>query len=688
MLYKLAAKSFLRQSRGYLVYFLSLTLSVMIYYSFSALTFDQTLVRRVNQDSSLDGTLNLGGLLISFVLLFFVFSANRFFLKRRQKEIGIYQLFGVNKVQISVIYVLETLFIGLFACTSGIGLGIIFSKLFSMILVRMMKMDITSPFFISVPSIRETLFAFLIILLAVSVYSIWNIWRYPMIRSFGEREHIESSSMRIRTRHRLLGVLGMLFLSSGYFCASHFRAIVSWIIENDINYLFVVFLPLVILGLCIVGTYLFFCYSIRLIINLFSKWKMNYKGINFLMIGNTQIHLLKSWRTNSLITVVIGIALMMIGGMACISTIIIHQAQLNAPMDYQLSTETAEKIKPILSEEKQKITSEFVLHYKLTGSMYHLNGNPSEAYLDFQLANIISEKEYQQFQRLNPRLPKIRLQTENHAVLLDQIQGVIRRNPIYGSTIALADQEELTIQSKFPNYLGDEDLRYMGVTLIVNDDVFKKTSGLEYQIATMNVSGGDNERITERLDKDLSMKWSDTVYYEYKMSDGRLRGTVTMKAPLEKAEGSADFNGEMSRFNFSSRYVTMRAANRQTGIDMFVTLFVGMIVIIATGSILTVRQLAEAEEEKGNYQLLTKLGIPQRRARRMIFEQNALTFFPPMFLGIAHAVFAINVFAQYIETADYWMAYLVCGLLIIVYLLFYIVTSKLYCRIVEEQFFS
>lgn len=77
---------------------------------------------------------------------FFVFSANRFFLNRRQKEIGIYQLFGMNKLQISGIYVLEIMIIGLFACISGILLGIIFSKLFSMILVRMMDMDLTSPF--------------------------------------------------------------------------------------------------------------------------------------------------------------------------------------------------------------------------------------------------------------------------------------------------------------------------------------------------------------------------------------------------------------------------------------------------------------------------------------------------------------------------------------------------------------
>ncbi|MDY4306698.1 hypothetical protein SNF32_02395 [Enterococcus mundtii] len=52
-----------------------------------------------------------------------------------------------------------------------------------------------------------------------------------------------------------------------------------------------------------------------------------------------------------------------------------------------------------------------------------------------------------------------------------------------------------------------------------------------------------------------------------------------------------------------------------------------MIVIIATGSILMVRQLSEAEIERTNYQLLTKLGIAQRKTNRMIYKQNALMFF-------------------------------------------------------------
>lgn len=189
MLYKLAAKSFMRQSRGYLVYFFSLVLATMIYYSFSAMTYDKSLIRRTSQDFSIDAFFNIGSWIIIIVLFFFVISANRFFLNRRQKEFGIYQLFGIKKRQVAVIYVLETMTMGLFACITGVGLGIVFSKLFSMILIRMMKMTIKSLFFVSFPSIVETVLILLLLLSSVSLYSLWKIWRYPRFRSFGKKEH-------------------------------------------------------------------------------------------------------------------------------------------------------------------------------------------------------------------------------------------------------------------------------------------------------------------------------------------------------------------------------------------------------------------------------------------------------------------------------------------------------------------
>ncbi|AFM69193.1 hypothetical protein [Enterococcus hirae] len=88
MLYKLAAKSFLRQSRGYLVYFFSLTLSTMIYYSFSTISYDQLLNRRTQQDSLFNVFFGIGSWIILIVLLFLLLVQIVFSLTADKERLG------------------------------------------------------------------------------------------------------------------------------------------------------------------------------------------------------------------------------------------------------------------------------------------------------------------------------------------------------------------------------------------------------------------------------------------------------------------------------------------------------------------------------------------------------------------------------------------------------------------------
>lgn len=683
MLYKLTAKSFLRQSRGYLVYFFSLTFSTMIYYSLSTITHDEILNRRTSQESLFNGFFDIGNWVIMVVLLFFVISANRFFLNRRQKEIGIYQLFGVTKRQISLIYIMETMTMGLFACIAGILLGIIFSKLFSMILIRMMKMQLNSLFFISVPSIFETSLLLFSILSIVSLHSLWLIWRGTNLRSFGIYDHTKSTMLRIRTRHRLFGALGGLLISSGYFLAVHFREFVTKALDyiQDIRLMFVLFLT--ILFFCIVGTYLFFAYSLRVLIGLLNRSRIKYKGINFLLIGNTQIHLLKNWRINSLITLVIGISLTMIGGMMSGAAIITRITDMETPVSYQLDTKTAEKMRPILANEKQMIQNEMILNYKVVGSYFLDDIIKTDPQKIFQIVNLISERDYHAFRRFNPNMPKIDLTSNNSTVVLDSIKNFVRNVSIYGSTFYLPDKK-LDIQATLPSFLGDNNMCYLGPTLIVSESVFNSIQGFDYQVINWNVQGGNEEKINERLAKEIPPVFANVIYYDYQIQEDTITGTIQDNKPQQKQETSNRYKNEDSRMNLVSRYPIRQSANQTIGTIAYISIFIGMIVMIATGSILMVRQLAEAEEEKGNYQLLTRLGVSQKKIKRMIFSQNAIMFLPPVILGSTHAIFAIKVLTQYIEAANYGLAYLICSLLILIYILFYFMTSVLYSRIIEE----
>ena len=69
-------------------------------------------------------------LLTLFILFFFLYASNTF-LRKRKKEIGIYLFMGVDIRTISRLYLLENLFLGIFACVLGEGIGALFSKFFN-----------------------------------------------------------------------------------------------------------------------------------------------------------------------------------------------------------------------------------------------------------------------------------------------------------------------------------------------------------------------------------------------------------------------------------------------------------------------------------------------------------------------------------------------------------------------------
>lgn len=180
MLYRLASRSFMQQLRIYFGYFLSMSIAVMIYYSFSAMTYDQPLLRRASQDVRIENFLSMGSFMVILVILFFMVSANRFFVNKRYKEVGLYRLFGMSKLRISLLFFWETMVLGSISLVVGIFFGIVFSKLFSMILVKAMDLSVGSDFFISWPSIWNTIVVFFFILLLVSVRSTLMIFQYQL----------------------------------------------------------------------------------------------------------------------------------------------------------------------------------------------------------------------------------------------------------------------------------------------------------------------------------------------------------------------------------------------------------------------------------------------------------------------------------------------------------------------------
>lgn len=135
MLFKIALKNMGKSIRDYAVYFFTIVIGVAIFYIFNSLE-SQTVMMNVSKDTreiiKMMITIMSGlSVFVSFVLAFLIIYANRFLMKRRNREFGIYLTLGMGKRKVSAILVLETLVVGIGSLAAGLAIGVFASQFMS-----------------------------------------------------------------------------------------------------------------------------------------------------------------------------------------------------------------------------------------------------------------------------------------------------------------------------------------------------------------------------------------------------------------------------------------------------------------------------------------------------------------------------------------------------------------------------
>lgn len=137
--------------------------------------------------------------------------------------------------------------------------------------------------------------------------------------------------------------------------------------------------------------------------------------------------------------------------------------------------------------------------------------------------------------------------------------------------------------------------------------------------------------------------------------------------------------------NFSSVYMDYQESLKNSGAILFVGSFLGLVFLLATGSIIFFKMLTEAEEDKSKYSILYKIGVSKGAMKRTIRHQMGLVFIAPLLLGLMHGAVALLAFSNLLnmnllKPVLLWMlAYT------LVYIVYYFITVKgFYQAIIEE----
>ncbi|MGB4715645.1 MAG: FtsX-like permease family protein, partial [Defluviitoga tunisiensis] len=134
--FEISVSNVKRNIKTYRLYLMAMIFSVMTYYNFSSMRFNQQFLEYKNAYAYIQSLSLVTSILMVMFLIFFIIYSSNFFLNQRKREIGIFAFMGIDNYKIAFIFALEGLLLGIISLISGLILGVLFNKLFMMLLAK------------------------------------------------------------------------------------------------------------------------------------------------------------------------------------------------------------------------------------------------------------------------------------------------------------------------------------------------------------------------------------------------------------------------------------------------------------------------------------------------------------------------------------------------------------------------
>ncbi|MCS0825628.1 FtsX-like permease family protein [Cytobacillus firmus] len=587
--------------KNYYLYVFALIFSVALYFAFVTLQYDPSMSEAKGSIKGAAAIKTASILLVAIVSIFLLY-ANTIFIKRRSKEIGLFQLIGMTKNEIFRLLSLENLLLYFGSLIIGIFIGFSVSKLILMVLFKLTGVEGIASLHFSSEALLQTVIVFTVIYIFIMLMNFVFIKRQTILSLFRVVSIAEGKVKKLSILEMILGVLGLALIIAGYYIS-------SLLFGGDFTSMNELFLAMVvILASVIIGTYLFYKGSVSFIASLIRKRKDGYLNVNeVLSLSSIMFRMKSSALLLTIITTVSALAI----GLLSLSYISYYSAEKSAqdslPSHFSFTDkEDAGKFTGSLQKEG--------LEYKEKSiELLHVDAN-MEDILDVNL-------EEMNFDSPNMILPVV------SETSIDGIKLSAKETVLTGYNDAL---------QKFMTLKDSGELEFMGKT----NTIKQKYLGLkkDFVLPFYFTSGGlpvaiVDEKVYEDLKADLNpeLQDEDSLFIGVDMkSDSDIEKANTLFKEMEFS-GRADSQQEMS---------TRQKMNM--GLIMFIVGFLGLTFLVTSGCILYFKQMDQSEDEKPNYTILRKLGFTQGDLLRGIQSKMAFNFGIPLIVGLLHSYFAVQ----------------------------------------------
>ncbi|PIC70279.1 bacitracin ABC transporter permease [Sporosarcina sp. P16b] len=588
--------------KHYYVYIFALIFSIGLYFSFVTLQFDPAL------DDATEGrkgaaAIKSGSVFLIVIVSVFLLYANNLFIKRRSKEIGLFQLIGMTKGTVFRILSVENFVLYVGSLIVGIFLGFSMSRLLMLILFKVTGVTDVATLRFSSEALLQTLIVFAAIFVLILIMNALFIKRQSILSLFRVTTVTQQRVKKMTVFQAIIGVFGILLIVSGYYLSS--RLFSSVFLGNQ---LFLVMI--VILASVIVGTYLFYKGSVSFIFNLIRKRKGGYLNVNDVLSLSS---IMFRMRSNSLLLMIItslsalSIALLSLSYISYYS--VEKSVQRTIPADFTIpdTTRAMEFTQTLDSEDiafSESAIDLLTIPVDLSRVM-SFTGEESQdmSYTDTQMI-VISDAVLSEIDVAEKGVLFVNSDSLTEKFLkFQRNQQVVFQGKEHVYNLTLKGTERVAV---LPTRV-----TYGFVVAVVDDQVFRK----------MNV------------DKDPSITPEFTEYHGVDIEN---------ENDLEKANELFNVLGINEWAGHESKLEERTKQMQSAGMIMFIVGFLGLAFLVTSGCILYFKQMDESEDEKSNYTILRKLGYTQTDLLKGIQRKQLFNFGIPLVVGLLHSYFAVK----------------------------------------------
>lgn len=635
---KLAVTNLKNNRKTYVPYIFTGVLTVMMFYIIDALSRG----KGITQDTLKICLQYATGVIVVFAVIF-LFYTNSFLIKRRKKEIGVYNILGMGKRHIARMMAVETILTAGISILGGLVFGIIFGKLMYLLLLKILHNSVDMQFSVNGTAIVQTVILFAGIFLLTYLYNILQIQLVNPV----ELLHGGNQGEKEPKSRWLLVIVGVAALGNGYW--------IALTTEAPLEVLLKFFVAVVCV---IIGTYALFIAGSIVVLKILRKNKAYYYNPKHFTSVSGMIYRMKQNGAglanicvlSTMVLVMVSTTVSLYAGMEDILdsrfprdvSIVCNEADTN-------KEETLQRlIKEQCEKAGVKITDRVRYRY---GSMNAvLKGNNLEKveqyYPDnhFYYVEMITQEEYNRIEKKN---------------------------------VSLKEQEILTYTTN--GKCGKKQINIAGQNYQVKKELSEMTSqpkSTAEMYKTLYIVFANAEQI-ERIE---SFSYADK--FNLKGDDGK------QKEALEQIQN--EFYEKFPDGTMESRMLSRSSFYELYGGLFFIGIYLGSMFIMATVLIIYYKQISEGYDDRERYQIMQKVGMSKKEVKRSIRSQVLSVFFLPLIVAVIHVAVAFKVMTKILEVLNLTNVSLfaVCTIITIAvfavfYIIVYSITAKEYYRIVN-----